>query len=91
MTYLEKEAEAIDTAKQAYREALLERQSTCDHKTVLKHTSSSYVTYRICEDCGYHESVQWDSSYRYKDQRLLGRAYEVDWATYADALPAVRL
>lgn len=90
MTIHEKTAGLLDeirTAKRAYEERVAEIQSECEHPTVLKHTDSSYMTHRVCEECGYNEHVQWDSGYLYKDKRLLGRAYEVSWSEFYHAKP----
>lgn len=89
-TYLAQEAQAIEDAKAAYLEALRELQANCDHETVLKYTNSEYRTTRICEDCGYFETAQWDSPLRYKDQNLVKRAYDVSWDELHDAFPKVR-
>lgn len=80
--YLRDEWQAVVDAQHAYLDALDALQARCEHPTVLKFTSSDYLTSRVCEDCGYHESVQWDSTYKYKDQRLTKRAYSVSWAEY---------
>lgn len=87
--YLKDEAQAIKDAKQAYLEALEKLQAACEHDTILKHETASYVTYRVCEDCGLHESHMWDSPYKYKHQALTKRAYGVDWSEYYKALPKV--
>ena len=87
--YLEKEAAAIEQAKDEYRAALAELQANCEHKVVLKHTDEYYKTHRVCEDCGLHESVQWDSDYRYQYKGLLGRAYDVSWKEYYSKRPVV--
>lgn len=67
----------VEDAKTALNAKVAEIQSQCEHAVILKYTSSDYLTTRACEECGYFERVQWDASYRYKDQRLTGRAYEV--------------
>lgn len=77
--YAVAEAKAAVLAIQAYLDAVAAVQAVCEHPTILKFTSSDYKTTRTCEECGYSESVQWDSGYQYKDQRLLKRAYEVSW------------
>ena len=88
--YLVAEWQAVVEAQHAYLDALDSLQATCAHPTILMFTSSEYRTSRVCEECGYTESVQWDSPYKYKDQRLLRRAYDVSWNEYYDALPKVR-
>lgn len=87
-TIHEKTAELRDkvaAAKAELKQEILRIQAGCDHPTLLKYTSGDYLTTRACEECGYHESVQWDSPYKYQDQRLLGRAYEVSWAEITKA------
>ena len=88
--YLLAEYDAICAAKAAYLDALEALQASCEHPVVLKHTDDRYMTFRVCETCGYHEQVQWDSHFRYTDQRLLKRAYDVSWSEYYAALPKVR-
>lgn len=88
--YLKAEAQAIEDAKERYREALAKLQADCEHPIILRHEDSYYKAHRVCEDCGYHESVQYDSHYRYKDQRLTKRYFAVSWREYYAALPKVR-
>lgn len=90
MVYLENEFKAVVDAEVAYLTALEKLQAECDHPVVLKTTTSDYKTHRVCEDCGYHESVQWDSPMRYKDQRLVKRAYDVSWSEYIDVTPRLQ-
>lgn len=89
-TLLEKtaaELQAVRDAKAAYEARVAEIQAECDHPTILKHTTEGYMTYRVCEECGYNERSQWDSGYRYKDQRLLKRSYDVSWSEFYRAKP----
>jgi hypothetical protein len=91
VAYLEEEFKAAVRAEVAYMDALLELQGSCDHRTILKYTDSYHETHRVCEDCGYNESAMWDSQYKYKDQRLCQRAYEVSRSEFYDATPKLRL
>jgi hypothetical protein len=91
VAYLEEEYKAAVRGEVAYMDALLELQASCDHKTILKFTDSNYTTFRVCEDCGYNESAMWDSPYKYKDQRLCQRAYDVSRAEFYSATPRLRL
>ena len=70
---------AVEQAIENYRHVLDTLQKHCEHPVILKHTDGSYYTTRLCEACGYYERVQWDSSYKYKDQRLVKRAYDTPW------------
>ena len=85
--YAQAEARAAVQAIRTYLDAVAATQAVCEHPTILKFTSSDYKTTRTCEDCGYSESVQWDSGYKYKDQRLLKRAYAVSWDEHWAARP----
>lgn len=92
-TYLVAEERAIEDAKQAYRTALAALQSACQHKVILKHESSDYTTFRVCEDCGVTCIAAWDSPARAKGERALmdRRTYAVSWPTFAKTTACVKL
>lgn len=87
--YLHDEWRAVMRAQRAYVAGLAELQATCEHPTVLRHEGTHGHIVRVCEGCGYHESVRWDSPFGYRDQRLLGRAYEATRNQVNAALPKV--
>lgn len=74
---LKEHIQIVENAITSYEGAVEALQKDCEHPVILKYTNSDYQTTRLCELCGYYERVKWDSSYQYKDNRLLGRAYDV--------------
>lgn len=89
--YLQAEEQAIEDAKKAYREALIELQENCSHENILEHITDDYEMFRVCEDCGTTCRSKWSSPVRaYGNMAIFsGRAYKVSWTEFAQATPVV--
>ena len=89
--YLLEEEQTVEDAKKAYKAALLELQEKCEHKIILEHTDDHYEEFRVCEDCGATCRSPWGSEHRAFGNMAIfnGRAYKVDWTTFAQTAPAI--
>jgi hypothetical protein len=89
--YLRVEEAAIDAAKLAYIDALMKLQEECEHNVILEHEDTNYEKFRVCEGCGATCRAPWGSEYRAFGNMAIfsGRAYQVDWPTFAKTAPAV--
>lgn len=89
--YLKAEEAAIKVAKEEYVEALMRLQEECEHNVILEYEDSNYEKFRVCENCGATCRSPWGSEFRAFGNMAIfsGRAYKVDWPTFAQTAPAV--